>query len=1355
MGQGRSPVEPTRAAPNVVAPNQRALWLLDRLAPDSAAYNLARSVTLSGPLDVAALRRALNTLVQRHEVLRTRFENVDDEPVPVVVADAECTLPLEDLGPLPRDEQLARAERLAREEAGAPFALDRCPLLRTRLLRFGAQEHRLLLTLHHVIADDWSLVIFWRELAALYDALLAGTSAPLEALPMRFADHAQLQQAHLQGDTTDALLAYWRRALAELPVLALPTDRPRPNQPSCRGRLGRLTLDAELVRALRRLARAHETTLFTTLLAALQVLMSRYSGQEDIPIGVPVLGRSDAQAMGVMGYFVNMLVIRGDLSGAPTFIEHLVRLRTRTASAYAHQALPFDRLVKELAPQRDPSRNPFFQVSLTKWAPDTRRLQFTGLAPARIEVVDTGAAMFDLSFTVAEEGGQCELTIEYATDLFDEGTIECMAGHFTTLLEGIVDRPDAPVGELPLLTPAERHRLLAEWNDTAVDWPHALPLTAAFEVQAQRAPDAPALVDDNGRQLGYAQLNARANRLAHRLRALGAAPDMPVALCMHRCADSLVAVLAILKAGATYLPVDPHHPTDRIEFMLGDAGAALVLCHGATRERLPRSARTIVCVDAPAEAEAIARCADGDPATLAGPGQIAYIIYTSGSTGTPKGVQIPYRGIANHLCWIGEHLRLAATDRLLLFTAIGFDASVWEMLAPLRVGACLCLARPDGERDTAYLAQAIAEQRVTVLQGVPSMLRALLDEPLLARCDSLRHVVSGGEPLDHDLAARLLARVPQVRLGNFYGPTETSIDATVFELDRQQPGTGLVPIGRPVANTRCHVLDGLRQLVPVGVVGELYVGGTGLARGYLNRPELTRERFVADPFRPGERLYRTGDLVRYLADGSIAFVGRNDDQVKIRGFRIEPAEIAAVLATHPQVHECHVMANRQWTGEIGLTAYAVLDGGAAGSPAPADLRRFLAAQLPDYMVPVAFVALPAMPLTINGKVDVRTLPAPTAADTIGRASFAAPRDAVEHTMCRVWAEVLGLERVGLDDNFFEIGGHSLLAARLFARLADQLGQSPLLGILFVAPTVRLLAEHYRGSGARAGQAARALVALRSDGSRPPLYLLPGVFGNVVGYVDFVRELGQDQPVYGLQSLGLDGLTEPIDSIEAMARHYLAEVREHQSHGPYAIVGVCFGATVAYEMARQLMAAGEVVAFLGLIAPAAREGNDAEEPARPMPRVLRRAVALGSLIRERLRVYITEMHGLGAGARLRYLVRKLKLLSAASVQPHAFKGARRELDQLEVYRANVHALESYSRRPLEGVLHTFEVFEYVDVARPREQSSRDWAPFWQGTLRSHALPGRDSGDMLQGAKARGIAGLLSERLRAAFERSAGR
>jgi len=817
---------------------------------------------------------------------------------------------------------------------------------------------------------------------------------------------------------------------------------------------------------------------------------------------------------------------------------------------------------------------------------------------------------------------------------------------------------------------------------------------------------------------------------------------------MQRSAALIVALLAIVKTGAAYVPLDPELPAERVALILDDSDARMLLTQQTLAERLPEGRCPRVCIDR--EWDQIAAHRADDPPAAGTPQQLAYLMYTSGSTGTPKGVAIRQQSVIR-LVARPNYVAIAPDDTIAQVSNVAFDAATFEIWGALLHGARLAILPREIILSPPQFVAALQAHQVTCMFLTTALFnRVSMEMPDGFR--SLRHVLFGGEACDPNRVKAVMKAGPPAKLVHVYGPTETTTFAT-FHVVRDNEERTTIPIGRPISETQVLVLDRHGQLVPPGIVGEIYIGGLGVAAGYVNRAQETQACFVPHPFEPANPslLYRTGDLARWNTDDSLEFLGRNDDQVKIRGFRIEPAEIAAVLATHEKVRACHVTVRRQSTGDIGLTAYVVLDDGAGEPTSPGALRRLLSAHLPSYMVPTSLVAMDALPLTINGKVDVRALPDPDAASALGRTEYVEPRDAVERTMCQVWAKTLGIDRVGLDDNFFEIGGHSLLAARLFARLDEELGRSPTLAILFVAPTVRQLADHYRAE-ARPDQPARALVPLRSEGTRPPVYFLPGVFGNVVGYADLVNALGPDQPFYGLQSIGLDGLAEPLNSIEAMAQRCREEICAHQPHGPYAIIGACFGATVAYEVARQLMEVGEVVAFLGLIAPTGREGEKATAPVLRAPRAVKRAIALASLVRERLRMYLEEMRGLSLVERLRYVVRKAGSLSSTAVKPRAFKGAQRELSQLEVYHANLSALDAFRRRPLLGRLLTFEILETAEEKQPKSASSINWQAYWQGPLEWHFLPGRDSGDMLAGPNAGAVAMRLTERLRAAFERS---
>jgi amino acid adenylation domain-containing protein len=1040
----------------------------------------------------------------------------------------------------------------------------------------------------------------------------------------------------------------------------------------------------------------------------------------------------------LIGNFLNMAALRCDLSGNPTFIELLRRTRDTTLNAFSNSDLPFEAMVKHLKFERDPSRNPIFQVLLQVLPSTAPRIGDLDISSFHF---DLKFAPVDLSLLLYEDVGGYWGRFEYCTDLFEAQTIRRLCGHYGGLLHAIVRDPDRSISMLPLLTDAERNQLLVEWNATKRNYPKNKCLHRLCEAQAEKTPDAVAVTfEDN--QLTYRELNQRANQLAHYLRRLGVGPDVLVGICMERSLEMIVGLLGVLKAGGAYVPLDPEYPKERLGYMMKDSHAPVLLTQQRLVEKLPEHSSKILCLDN--DWKVIGQELSDNPINITGMEHLAYVIYTSGSTGNPKGVMIPHGAITNHMLWMQETFPLNETDRVLQKTPISFDASVWECYAPLLVGARLVMARPGGHQDGGYLAKLIGEQEITALKVVPSLLRMLLDEPTLSDATSMRRVFCGGEALTIELQQKFHARLTAA-LWNLYGPTETTIDVTFFECKRDA-SSDVVPIGRPIANTEVYILDSELKPTSIGVAGELYVGGASLARGYLNRPDLTAEKFIRNPFSndPDARLYGTGDWVRYRSDGNIMYLGRIDNQVKIRGFRIELGEIEAVLNQHPGLRETLVTAREDVPEDKRLVAYIVPN----REPAPAirELRDFLKEKLPDYMVPSAYVLLDSLPLTLNGKVDRRALPDPGRTEQQEYNEYVAPRDETERVLCRVWSEVLGVHRVGIDDDFFAIGGHSLLAAKLFARLDEEFGRSLPLGVLFAAPTVRSLAGHYRTSlGSKKGS---VVVALRTGGTLRPLFAVPGVFGNVVGFADLAREMGSDQPFYGLQSVGLDGIEAPLDSIEEMAKYNLTEVRSVQVRGPYTIIGSCFGATVAYEMARQLLEAGEEIAFLGLLSPTDRGGNGENENHTPVPRAYKRIIALGNLVTARLGLYLEDIQGLTTRDRITYLTSKVFSLVASAAVKNRFKGAQRELNQIEVYRANLFALDRYHRKSLNGRLRALEIFEPMHSARG-VQERLDWSSFWKGYTRLHYVEGKDSGDMLSGKNVCVIAELLAARLQAAF------
>jgi amino acid adenylation domain-containing protein/non-ribosomal peptide synthase protein (TIGR01720 family) len=1034
-----------RDGPLALSFAQQRLWFIDRLEPGGSAYNITMALRFTGPLDLPVLAAALTEIVRRHEVLRTRIETVAGRPRPVIAPPATVVLPVLDLRGLP--ESMAWAQRLAAEEARRPFDLARGPLLRPLLLRTGEAEHAAVLNLHHIAFDGWSMGILARELGELYRAFAAGLPSPLAELPLQYADFAAWQRRWLSGEVLEELLRYWQERLAGAPeVLSLPVDRPRPAVPSHRGARRPVRWTAELTAALSRLAHTGRSTVFMVLLAAFEALLARHTGQEDLTVGTPIAGRNRWATESLIGLFVNTLALRGDLSGDPPFAALLCRVREVTLGAYAHQDLPFERLVDALQLERSLSHSPLFQVMLAlQNAPrQPVALPALGLTPM---AVARDTAQFDLMLELGENAGELAGALEYSTELFDETTAIRLLAHLGALLVGAVANPDARLSALSMLAPGERFQLVVEWNATEIEYPGELCLHGLVAAQIARSPEALAVVFE-GQGLSYGELGSRAERLARLLRELGVGPESVVGVCLERSLELVVALLAVLEAGGAYLPLDPVYPEERLAQMMADSGAPVVVTEQSLTPRLSAVGARQVCLDT--DWEVLPGRSAG--AFRSGPDNAAYVIYTSGSTGRPKGVINVHRAIRNRLLWMQEAYGLRGSDRVLQKTPFSFDVSVWELFWPLITGASMVVARPQGHQDSEYLVDLIARERVTTVHFVPSMLQVFLEEPRLAECRDLKRVMVSGEALPFDLQQRFFARLP-AELHNLYGPTEAAVDVTSWAC-RPAGAWGAVPIGRPIANTEIHLLGS--DLQAIGIAGELHIGGMGLARGYLGRPELTAERFVPDPFgtNRGARLYRTGDLVRRLPGGEVEFLGRIDHQVKIRGFRIELGEIEVTLAGHPGVRETVVVAREDHPGERRLVAYVVAHAGE--TLAVAGLSSFLGARLPAYMVPAAFIPLAALPLLSTGKVDRRALPAPGHERPELEEDLVEARSRAERLLVAIWADVLRLERVGIHDNFFALGGDSILSIQIVAR-ANQMGVRLIPRQIFQHPTIAGLA----------------------------------------------------------------------------------------------------------------------------------------------------------------------------------------------------------------------------------------------------------------------------------------------------------
>ncbi len=1058
------PIAPRREpGPPPLSFAQQRLWFLDQLEP-GPQYNVPCRGWLTGALDVPALRRALDELVRRHESLRTTFPAEDGRPHQAIAPPAPFALQESDLRRLAASEREPEVERLATEEARRPFDLARGPLFRGRLVRVGEQEHALLLTLHHIVGDGWSVGVLFRELGTLYEAFSRGEPSPLPQLAIQYADYAVWQRNWLQGAVLERELAYWRGRFPTIPApLELPTDRPRPAARTSAGSRVRFSLSPELTEGLTALGLREGATLFMTLLAAFTVLLQRYSGRDDLVVGSPIAGRERPETEGVIGFFTNTLALRTDLSGDPTFLELLGRVREVALGAYAHQALPFERLVEELKPDRDLTRTPVFQVmfALQNLPRSARRLR--GLTLRHIEL-GKGTAKFDLGLSLSDRKDGLSGVFTYSTDLLDAGSVERLARSYQVLLAEILRDPAARISRLPLLSAAERHRLVSEWNPEVPPSPSLRGIHQLVEDQAARTPDAPAVICQDQR-LSYAEFNRRANRLAHALLARGVGPDAAVAVFLERSAGLAVAVLGILKAGGAYLGVDPDTPPKRMRTILADAGVRLVLTHRSASGSLPALPEGVALLGLEScEGTSGPGPADHDPVGCRSPEQLAYLIYTSGSTGLPKGVAVPHSAVASFSTTAAQIYGLGPGDRVLLSASLTSDFSVEEMF-PAWVSGAAVVVRPPGPHSPGQEFSDLLEHGGVSLALIPTAFWDAWVQELhrsgrsLPR--SLRIVSVGGEAARATTLDRWRTLAgSRTRWFNTYGPTEATVEATAYEPAPgvESLGDGGVSIGRPLPHARVYLLDRHLDPVPLGVAGEICIGGRALARGYLGRPALTAARFLPDPFaaEPGARLYRTGDLGRLRADGTLEFLGRLDAQVKLRGFRVEPGEIEAALSSHPDVRHAAVLVREEAPGERRLVAYLVPEPGREHSPAA--LRSWLRDRLPEPMLPAAFVALEALPLTPNGKVDRTALPAPGPERALGDGGFEAPRTELETAVAAIWAEVLGTDRIGVRDNFFESGGHSLLATQVIARVRAATGIELPLRVLFEAPTVAGLAE---------------------------------------------------------------------------------------------------------------------------------------------------------------------------------------------------------------------------------------------------------------------------------------------------------
>ncbi|MGW2803338.1 non-ribosomal peptide synthetase [Streptomyces sp. NPDC001269] len=1143
---------------------QRRLWFLEQLRPELVEYNMAQVLELSGALDAEALDAALALVVDRHSILRSRVVQ-DTDGTPRLHVEPSSVVPLRrtDLRHLPADEAHAEALRLSRGDIERPFDLSEAPWLRARLAELPGRRYLFTVVVHHIAVDAASMQVLWSELSQAYTAFVSGGRPELPALPMQFADYASWAARHLDAESMAGELSHWKRTLAGADATELRTDHPRPAVRSGQGARLSHVVDPSVARGVRELARSHHTTPFMVLFAAFAALVSRHTGSRDVTVGIPISGRMREETERLIGFFVNTVLLRTDLGGDPTFTELLTRVRGTTLDAYEHQELPFDLLVDELRPERDLSRNPLFQLMFNLVEEQTSRLELPGVS-VRSLPVETDTARFDLDITVVTQGERMEVLLSYATEIFEAETVARFAEHYRQVLAQVVARPDTRLGDLEVLTPGERQLLRHDWNDSAQPEPDRF-VHELVDEHADRAPDAIALVGADGEQVTYAQLAERSAALAATLRAAGAGQQAPVGVLIERSPETVVALLAILKAGAAYLPLEPTYPRDRLQFMLADSGAGLLLTRPTLAASLGLGAglRVIDVGEPPSAAPAREAPASG----RVDRDDLAYVIYTSGSTGRPKGVMVTHRGLANFAQDMVRNLGLSGRDVLCTVTTIAFDASVLELFVPLSCGARLVIVDRATASDGAGLARLLAAQDATVLAATPATWHLLL---LSGWEGAGLQAVSGGEAMSTQLAAELAPKVS--RLWNLYGPTETTVYSTLHQVTPDNPA-GSVPIGRPLANTRLYVVDDQLRLVPVGAVGELLIGGAGLTRGYAGRPGLTAERFVPDPFGTGERLYRTGDLARWRPDGTLEYIGREDTQVKIRGYRIELGEIESVLQRYPAVARAAVTTAGDGMGRriVGYVSWR-------DRPDEAGLRSFVQDRLPQYMAPAALVGLAEMPMTPNGKVDRKRLPEP---DRSGDTAPVNPRDVLELRVTSICERVLGRTPVGVRDDFFAAGGNSLTAFELVEAVRRELGVSVPLSTFFREPTIEGLCSALPDVSAVADQLLVPL-ATGPDRSGPPLFLVHPHGGGVSSYVSLGRELDGELTVHGIEAVGYNTDTDPLNTVEDIAERYLRDIRTVAPEGPRLLAGWSFGGVVAYEMAVRLERVGRPVEALILL-----------------------------------------------------------------------------------------------------------------------------------------------------------------------------
>ena len=1153
-----------------LAYNQLAFWYLYQTDPQSAAYNIGVPVRVCTPVDSENLKDAFQQLLNRHPALRTTIQVQNGEPVAEVCGYQDISFEVVDASGW--DESLLMSELTAVYKR--PFDLAQGPLFRVHLFTQTPDNHLLLLTIHHIVCDAHSIWVLLEELQKLYVAKEMGHANPLPPLTETYANFVQWQNNMLAGAQGKALKQYWQQQLtAPLPTLNLPTDFPRPPIVSFNGDSYRIKLSSELTQQLRQLAQSNGVTLYMLCLATYQLFLYRLTGQEDIVVGSPMAGRTQRQFARLVGNCINSVILRANLSGNPTFQTFLQQVRQTVLGGIQHQSYPLPLLASQLQSDHDPSRSSLFQAefSLRKPPPFAREenIASVGLQLQSFDMAEE-EGQFELSLQVVDSGTHLHLVFKYNTDLFAQTTMQRWGSHLQMLFHSVVDDSQQCIANLPLLSEAEQKQILVQWNETQVNYPSNKSLPALFADTVAQFPQKTA-VRMGQVAINYQALNERANRLAHFLKAAGITPDTMVGICIERSIDLVVAILGVLKAGGAYIPLDPSFPPKRMSYILEDARASLLLTQQKYSDLLPDTTKKI-CLDQ--DWAQIAHENNNNPTDYPQPQNLAYVIYTSGSTGTPKGTLVHQQGVVNYLSWCNRTYNIADAGGSPIISSIGFDLVLTSFYPALFSGAGLTLL-PEGKEIESLVTTLQAGHDFSLIKITPGHLDILNQMlPPQPRDRYTRAILIGGEALSGENLTAWQMYAPQTQLTNHYGPTETVIGCCTYKIPKRIMGN--VPIGRPIDNTQLYIVDKQMQPVPVGIAGELLVGGDGVTRGYLNRPSLTAEKFIPDPFskKLGARLYKTGDLVRYLPDGNIEFLGRFDHQLKVRGYRIELGEVENAIRQHPNCANCVVIARENKSGFKELIAYVVPQTGDFDLKA---LRTFLADYLPSYMIPTFFIPLKAFPLTANGKLDRRALPE---VDLSSRQKqFIAPRDALELKLVPIWEEVLDIRPISVNDNFFELGGNSLLAVRLMAKIQHQFDQNLPLAILLQGGTIGQLADWMRQETTPDWS---PLVPIQPHGEKRPFFCIPGAGGNVIYLHNLARHLGTEQPFYGLQAKGLDAATTPHQTVEEMAAYYLEAIQSVQPNGPYLLGGHSLGGWVAFEIAQQLLRQGETVNLVAII-----------------------------------------------------------------------------------------------------------------------------------------------------------------------------